>query len=80
MLATAGLCCCWAAFWWAVARQGAGIQDVLASAAFFRTVTVMGIIATTAVLSLAGKLEGSVTAAILTGIAGYVLGQLSRRD
>jgi tetrahydromethanopterin S-methyltransferase subunit C len=37
----------------------------------------MGVIAATVVLSLAGRLEGNLTAAILSGIVGYVLGQLS---
>jgi len=78
VLATTGLCLCWAAFWWSVTKQGTSIQEVLASAAFFRTVTVMGIIAATAVLSLAGKLEGNFTGAILSGIAGYVLGQMAK--
>lgn len=37
----------------------------------------MGVIAATVVLSLAGRLEGNTTGAILSGIVGYVLGQLS---
>ena len=39
----------------------------------------MGVIAATVVLSLAGRLEGNLTGAILSGIVGYVLGQISAR-
>jgi hypothetical protein len=79
ILATVGLAVMWAAFWLAVAWARESISDVLLSPAFFRTVTVMGVIAATAVLSLAGRLDGNVTAAILSGIVGYVLGQINRR-
>ena len=77
ILATGGLLACWIAFWWAVTKRQESIFDVLSSPGFFRTVTVMGVIAATVVLSLAGRLEGNLTAAILSGIVGYVLGQLS---
>lgn len=77
ILATSGLAICWSVFWWAIVRHGENIHDVLASAGFFRTVTVMGVIAATVVLSLSGKLEGNFTGAILSGIVGYVLGQLA---
>jgi len=65
----------WAAFWKAVASQQESVRGILLSPSFFRTVTVMGVIAATVVLSLAGRLEGSITGAILAAIAGYVLGQ-----
>jgi hypothetical protein len=55
-------------------------MDILRSPSFFKTVTVMGVIAATVVLSLAGRLEGNITGAILSGIAGYVLGQLSSKS
>lgn len=80
ILATGGLLACWIAFWWAVSRQGVSINAILASPGFFRTITVMGVIAATVVLSLAGRLEGNFTGAILSGIVGYVLGQLSSRS
>jgi hypothetical protein len=79
ILATAGLVLMWGSFWLAAIRAKESVHEILASAGFFRTVTVMGIIAATVVLSLAGRLEGNMTGAILSGIAGYVLGQLSRR-
>jgi hypothetical protein len=78
--ATGGLAVCWVAFWISVVRAGESIPRILASAGFFRTVTVMGVIAATAVLSLANRIDGNVTAAILSGIVGYVLGQLATRN
>jgi hypothetical protein len=77
ILATTGLAFCWGAFWWAVTRRGENIRGILASPGFFRTVVVMGVIAAAAVLSLAGRLPSNITGAILSGIVGYVLGQLS---
>ena len=78
-LATGGLVIMWVAFWWSAARRGENISEILASAGFFRTVVVMGVIAATAVLSLAGRLEAN-TSAILSGVVGYVLGHLSSRQ
>jgi len=78
ILATVGLVVCWSGFWMAVSRRQESVRGILASPGFFRTVAVMGVIAATAVLSLAGRLEGNITGAILSGIVGYVLGQLSR--
>ena len=77
ILATGGLVLMWAVFWLAAARAGESIREILLSAGFFRTVAVMGVIAATVVLSLAGRLQGNITGAILSGIVGYVLGQLS---
>ena len=77
ILATTGLAFCWSAFWLAVTRRGESVRGILASPGFFRTVAVMGVVAATAVLSLAGRLDGNITGAILSGIVGYVLGQLS---
>lgn len=79
ILATAGLVLMWAVFWLAVARSKESIRGILLSAGFFRTVTVMGVIAGTVVLSLAGRLEGNITGAILSGIVGYVLGHVASR-
>ena len=79
-LATGGLAIMWGLFWWSVARSKESIHQILLSAAFFRTVAVMGIVAATVVLSLAGRLGGNTTGAILSGIVGYVLGQLSGRE
>jgi hypothetical protein len=70
----------WAIFWRAAAKQGESIRGILLSPAFFRTVTVMGVIAATVVLSLAGELGGNMPGAILSGIAGYVLGQGGQRS
>lgn len=74
-LATAGLVFMWAAFWKAASQQQESIRGILLSAAFFRTVAVMGVIAATVVLALAGRLADNVTGTILSGIVGYVLGQ-----
>src|SRR3954463_15444658 len=79
VLATAGLAVMWVAFWLSVVKSNESIHKVLISPGFFRTVTVMGVIAATVVLSLAGRMESNVTGAILSGIVGYVLGQLSSR-
>lgn len=77
VLATVGLIIMWAIFWNAAAKSNESVHDVLLSPSFFRTVTVMGVIAATVVLSLAGRLDGNITGAILSGIVGYVLGQIS---
>ncbi|MBI3899896.1 MAG: hypothetical protein HY308_16600 [Gammaproteobacteria bacterium] len=77
VLATAGLVLMWAVFWLAVIRNKESVSEILLSTGFFRTVTVIGVIAGTLVLSLAGRLEGNITGAILSGIVGYVLGQIS---
>ncbi|MDO6562138.1 hypothetical protein Q4488_01975 [Amphritea sp. 1_MG-2023] len=80
VLATAALVLMWGLFWHSVAKSQENVMDILRSPAFFKTVTVMGVIAATVVLSLAGRLEGNITGAILSGIAGYVLGQLSGKN
>ena len=77
LLATTGLGFMWWTFWRSVSHRNESTIDILSSPSFFKTVTVMGIIAATVVLSLAGKLEGEITGAILSGIAGYVLGHVS---
>ena len=76
ILATSGLVVMWGVFWFYVNKSDDSILDVLTSMSFFKTVTVMGVVAATVVLSLAGRLEGDITGAILSGIVGYVLGQL----
>jgi hypothetical protein len=77
-LATTGIVVCWVSFWRAVTKRGGEeIRGVLASSGFFRTVAVMGVIAAATVLSLSDRLPGQITGAILSGIVGYVLGQLS---
>jgi len=76
ILATLGLVVMWWVFWSAIAKTKESAHDVLMSPSFFRVVTVMGVIAATVVLSLAGRLEGNITGAILSGIVGYVLGQM----
>lgn len=80
ILATAGIVAMWGMFWNAVAKSDENIMDILKSPSFFKVVTVIGVIAATVVLSLAGRLEGNITGAILSGIAGYVLGQLSSKS
>lgn len=68
-LATAGLTIKWGLFWSAIADSRQNIMDILGPLSFFKTltVTVMGVIAGTVVFSLAGRLEGSITGAILSG-------------
>ncbi len=39
----------------------------------------MGVIAATVVLSLADRIKGELTAAILSGIVGYVLGSVAHK-
>ncbi|MGY8870552.1 MAG: hypothetical protein ACKVJE_08940 [Pseudomonadales bacterium] len=77
VLATIGIVAMWGMFWNAVAKSDEKIMDILKSSSFFKAITVIGVIAATVVLSLAGRLDGNITGAILSGIAGYVLGQLS---
>ena len=80
ILATAGLATMWSIFWLAVTRSNEKILDILTSPSFFKIVAVMGVIAATVVLSLADRLEGNITGAILSGIVGYVLGQISHLE
>lgn len=77
VLATLGLVVMWWMFWRSVAKSDESIFEIIKSPATFKIITVMGVIAATVVLSLAGQLEGNITGAILSGIVGYVLGQLS---
>jgi len=73
-LATVGLCAFWLIFWVCVLWSKEKIASILQHPAFFKTVTVMGVIAAVVVLSLAGKISGDLTVPIFTGIVGYVLG------
>ena len=77
ILATVGLVLMWSVFWFATVKAKESIHEILLSPSFFRTITVMGVISATVVLSLAGRLDGNITGSILSGIVGYVLGQLS---
>lgn len=79
IVATVALVLMWGVFWMAVIRAKESVVGVLLNPSFFRVVTIMGIVAATAVLSLAGRLDGNITGAILSGIAGYVLGHVSSR-
>lgn len=79
ILATTGLVVMWRTFWSAATKANANVSEILVSSGFFRTVCVMGIISSTVVLSLAAKLDGNITGAILSGIVGYVLGQSERK-
>jgi hypothetical protein len=80
VLATTGLALMWVAFWAAITIRKESVSDILQSPSFFRTVAVMGVVASTVVLSLAGRIEGNITGAILSGIVGYVLGQLTHKS
>ena len=60
ILATIGLVLMWSTFWLAVIRRGESIRETLITPAFFRVVAVMGVIAATVVLSLAGRLHSGV--------------------
>ena len=55
VLATVGLAFMWWSFWKAVEKKQESILQILSSPSFFKTVTVMGVIAATVVLSLAEK-------------------------
>ena len=79
ILATAGLCLMWAIFWIAVWRRNESVTEILTKPEFFKVVTVMGVIAATVVLSLADRIKGELTAAILSGIVGYVLGSVAHK-
>jgi len=68
----------WDAFWRTVARRQESVRDILLSPAFFYTVAVMGIVAATVVLTLAGRLKSESAGQLLSGIVGYVLGQMPR--
>ncbi len=78
ILATSGLVAMWGIFWLAVWRKDESITDILVNPSFFKVVAVMGVIAATVVLSLADRLQGNLTGAILSGIVGYVLGTTTK--
>lgn len=80
LLATSGLAFMWLVFWVVVKISKESVTAILVNPSFFRTTTVMGVIAATVVLSLAGRLEGHLTGAIVSGIVGYVLGTKTSRD
>jgi hypothetical protein len=69
----------WAIFWIAVWRRNESVTEILTKPEFFKVVTVMGVIAATVVLSLADRIKGELTAAILSGIVGYVLGSVAHK-
>ncbi|HEV3027599.1 MAG TPA: hypothetical protein VG457_08515 [Planctomycetota bacterium] len=80
LLATCGLVIMWVAFWIVVRLSRERVSSILLNPAFFRTIAVMGVIAATVVLSLAGRIEGNLTGAVLSGIVGYVLGTKTGTD
>lgn len=59
ILATSGLVAMWAVFWLAVTKAKESVHEVLMSVGFFRAVAVMGVVAATVVLSLAGDWKGT---------------------
>jgi hypothetical protein len=79
-LATVAIVLMWIGFWAVVLWQGEKVSAVMFNPSFFKTVAVIGVIAATTVLSLAQRLEGNFTGAILSGTVGYVLGSLSGRS
>lgn len=80
ILATTGLFLMWLVFWFVVWRRGESITDILTKPEFFKVTTVMGVVAATVVLSLADRIQGNLTAAILSGIVGYVLGSVAHKS
>jgi predicted cation transporter len=78
-IATIGIVVMLTVFWLVVYKQHDKAITILRSNAFFRTVTVVGFIAATSVLSLSGIIEGHLAAAILSGIAGFILGSHSTK-
>jgi len=79
LLATTGLSLAWAVFWLVAWHRDANIAEIISRPELFRIITVMGVIAATAVLSLTNRIDGNLTGAILSGIVGYVLGSVSNR-
>ena len=56
ILATLGLAFMWGSFWFFVAKSKDSIMDVIKSPSFFKIITdVVGVIAATVILSLAGR-------------------------
>ena len=67
-LATIAILLMWFGFWVAVIWQKEKVSEVLFNPAFFKTVAVVGVIAATAVLSLAQRLEENFTARFLVAL------------
>ncbi len=79
LMATVGIVLIWFVFFLVAYKQKVRITEILQMQSFFRTTAVIGVIASTTVLALSGRIEGELAAAILSGIVGYVLGAGSRK-
>ena len=77
VLAAISLVFMWWCFWKAAASKDNNVLTTIQNSAFLKTVTVIGVIAATVILTLVDKLGGDIAGAILSGVAGYVLGNTS---
>lgn len=80
ILATIGIVSMWIVFFIIAYKQNERLTDIIRMDAFFKAITVIGVIGSTSVLAISEKIEGELAAAILSGIVGYILGAGSKQD
>lgn len=78
LLATIGIVSMWIVFFIIAYKQDEKLTDIIRMDAFFKAITVIGVIGSTSVLAIAERIEGELAAAILSGIVGYILGAGSK--
>lgn len=67
----------WTIFWLVLRKEG-NVRELFSEGSFLENLTVVGIVIATTSLGAIGVLSGQVCGAIISGIAGYVLGSKSR--
>lgn len=78
ILATLGIVSMWIVFFIIAYKQDEKLTKIIQMDAFFKAITVIGVIGSTSVLAIAERIEGELAAAILSGIVGYILGAGSK--
>lgn len=68
------------AFFVAFSRAPAELRQLVADGAYLQNLTVILVVLVAGGLTLAGKLSSELAATLLSGITGYVLGGVKRKD
>lgn len=71
---------CWSVTFIVLKGKDEILKVLLAEGNLLRMIAVVFIVGSVATLALVGKLSGDVTTAIFSGIAGYVLGGISKKQ
>ncbi len=70
----------WIVFFVVVRHNPAGARDLITGTGFVQNLTVIVVVAVTAALAVIRVVTGDLAGAILSGVAGYVLGSSSRSN